>query len=82
MVLLDNIIQIFHLTDDDGGAMLLVVALDRRGIGLTAVDGDGLGDPMAADRLLEKAQGGLLIPLIREQKVNGSMAWPCLSTAR
>jgi hypothetical protein len=41
MVLLDHIIQILHLADDDGGAMLLVVAVDGRRMGLASIDGDG-----------------------------------------
>jgi hypothetical protein len=54
MVLLDNIIQIFHLTDDDGGPMRLVVALDGGFIGVTAVNGDLLRDAATAERLCQK----------------------------
>ena len=40
-------------------------------MGLTAVNGDHLGDPVATDRLRQKAQRGLWIPVLREQHVNG-----------
>ena len=40
MVLFQDIIQIFHLTDDDVGAVLLILALDGRLIGCTPIDGD------------------------------------------
>jgi hypothetical protein len=42
------------LSDNNRGAMLLVVVLDRRFIGVTAVDGHRLGNPVAADGFLQK----------------------------
>ena len=54
MILFHDIIQVFHLPDDDGRAVLLVVTLNGGCIGVAAVDGDGLGEPVAADRLLQK----------------------------
>ncbi len=51
--------------------MFLVVALDRGFIGVAAVNGDRLGEPVAADRLLQKAQRRLFVPMLREQKVRG-----------
>ena len=50
MVLFHNIIQIFHLTDDDAGAVLLIVTLDGRLVGRTPIDGDLLRYAMALDR--------------------------------
>src|SRR5262249_19717778 len=70
MVLLYYIIKVFDLTDGDGRAVLLVIAFDRGFIGVTAVNRDRLGEPVAADRLLQKAQGGLCVPVLGEQKVN------------
>jgi hypothetical protein len=70
MVLLHHVVQIFDLTDRDGSAMLLIIGPDGRSIGLTPIDGNRLRDPMAADGLFQKAQGGVLIPLRRQQKVN------------
>jgi hypothetical protein len=52
VVLFDHIIQIFHLPDDNAGAVCLVVALDRGFIRGTAVNRDLLGDSMTADRWL------------------------------
>jgi hypothetical protein len=51
--------------------MLLVVALDSGFIGVTTINDDRLGEPVTADRSREKAPGGLLIPLLHEQKGNG-----------
>ena len=50
--------------------MFLVVALDGGFIGVTAVDGNLLRDPVAADGFFQKPQGGLFIAVLREQKVN------------
>ena len=49
-----DIMQIFHLPDGDVRAVLCVIALDGGGIGVTAIDSDGLRDPVAVDRLREK----------------------------
>jgi len=54
VVLLHDIIEVFDLADCDRGPMRLVVALDGRLIGVTAVNRDRLGEAIAADRLLEK----------------------------
>src|SRR4051812_45713551 len=70
MVLFDHVVEILTLTDGDGGAMLLVVALDRRFVGPTPVDRDLLRYAMATDRLGQKAFRGLLVALLREEKVN------------
>jgi hypothetical protein len=69
MVLFHDIIHILHLTD--GRAVLFVRALDRGFMGVTAVHGDRLRDPIPADRLLEKPQRGFFIPMLGEQTVNG-----------
>src|SRR5262245_4960332 len=71
MVLLYDIIKVFDLTDSDSGAMLLVVALDGGFIGVTAVNGNDLRETIAADRLFQKPQRGLCVPVLREEKVNG-----------
>ena len=71
MVLFDNIIQILHLPDGDGRAMLCVIAFDGGFLGVTAVNSDRLRDPVPADRLLQKPQGRLLIAVLGQQKVDG-----------
>src|SRR5262249_25960649 len=55
---------------DDVRALFLVVALNGRFIGVTAVNRDRFGDTMAMDRFLQKAQCGLCIAVLREQKVD------------
>ena len=47
MILLYNIVEVFHLPDADMGAVCLVVALDGGFIGVAAVNG---GPPGAARR--------------------------------
>jgi hypothetical protein len=71
MILFHHIIQIFHLTDNDRGAVVLIVAADGRRIGLAAINGDLLRDPMAANRLGEEAFGGLLVAFLRQEKIDG-----------
>ena len=53
MLLLHHSIEILHLADRDRGAVLLMVALNRRFIGVTAVNRDRLGEPVTADRFLK-----------------------------
>jgi hypothetical protein len=79
MILLDDGVEIFDLADFDRRSVRLVRALDGGFIGVTAVDGNGLGETIAADGFLQKAQRGRFIAVLREQKVN---RLPCLSTAR
>ena len=57
MILFHDVVEILHLTDGDSRAMVLVRARDRRCIGHAAINGERLGPPVAADRLL---QGGVL----------------------
>jgi len=62
----DNIVEILDLADGDRGAVLRVVALDGRFIGRTPINGDFLRHTVAANRFLEKAERGLLVPLLGE----------------
>jgi hypothetical protein len=48
-----------------------IVAFDSCFIGVTAVDCNRLGDPVAADGFLQKVERGRFIAVRREQKVNG-----------
>src|SRR5215831_3270536 len=70
MVLLHDIIQVFDLPDGDGRAVLLIIAFDGGCIGLTAVNRDRFGEPVATDRLLQKPQCGLCVAVLGEQKVD------------
>ncbi len=59
------------LSDDgDRGAMLFIVALDRRFIRGTSVDGNLLRHPMTADRLGQKPLGGFLVPMLRQEEID------------
>jgi len=71
MILFHDIIHVFYLPDDDGRAMLCVVALHGGFIRLTAVNGDRLEEPVTADRFLEQPEGRLCVSMLRQQKVNG-----------
>src|SRR5262245_11508101 len=71
MILLDGVIEILNLADFDQRPVLLVVVLNGRGVGLTAIDRDLLWHPVAADRLGEEAHGGSLIALGCQQEVKG-----------
>jgi len=57
-------------TDHDSDAVLLVVALEGCCIGLAAINRARLGDTVPADRLLQKPQRSLFVPLCGEQTVN------------
>jgi hypothetical protein len=65
MILLNHVIQVFagpdeHLSGQDAFGLQFGDGLMRR---LTAVERDFLRDIMIADRLLEEAYGGRLIPV-------------------
>jgi hypothetical protein len=52
MILFQEIIQILHLTDDDGGPARRIIPPDGGFIGLTAVNGDLLRHAAPAQRFL------------------------------
>jgi hypothetical protein len=52
LILVHEIIQLLHLTDDDGAPMRRILALDGGFIGLTAVNGDLLRHAAPAERFL------------------------------
>jgi hypothetical protein len=54
MILFDDVVEVFDLADFYRCTMFLVVTLDSGFIGVTPVNGDRLGDPIPADRLIEK----------------------------
>ena len=52
-------------------AVRLIIAPDGGGIGLAPIDGDRLRHPMTADGFGQKASGGWLVPLGREEEIDG-----------
>src|SRR5262245_55267819 len=71
MVLLYDIVEVFHLPEADRGAVYLIVAFDGGFIGVTAVDGHLFGETVAADSFLQKPERRLFIAMLGQQKVNG-----------
>ena len=59
-----DMLQIWHLTDDDRRAMCLIAPPDGGGIGLAPIDGHRLGNAMTTKRLGEEARGR---PLVAQQ---------------
>src|SRR5262249_20645743 len=79
MILLHDVVEVFPLTDDAVGAVRLIVALDGGCIGVTAVDGDRLGETVAADGFFRNRSAASLSRCSVSRK---SIVWPCLSTAQ
>ena len=59
-----DMLQIWHLTDDDRRAMCLIVPPNGGGIGLAPIDGNRFGNAVATNRLGEEARGR---PLVAQQ---------------
>ena len=70
MLLLHDSVEGLHLPAAEGGAVCLVVALERGFMGVAAVQRARLRPPVAAARLFEKAQRCLVVPLLGAQNVN------------
>jgi hypothetical protein len=71
VVLLDEIVQVFALTNLDLVTSFLLECLDSRGIGAALIDRDLVRKTMLPNRFPEKAQSSLLIATGGEQKVDG-----------
>jgi hypothetical protein len=63
MVLLDQIIEIFRLTDIDGRFTIRIDRFERGEIGAAFVDGHRLGRPILGDRFLKVTPGCSLVPM-------------------
>jgi len=77
MILFYDIVEILDLADGDGGTVLLVVALDRRLIGRTPIDGDLLCTPWRRMALVRNSLAACSSRCAVRRK---SMVWPVLST--
>ncbi|MEA3102065.1 MAG: hypothetical protein QOF74_6305 [Caballeronia mineralivorans] len=72
MVLPDDVVQIFDLTNLDGRLALGVHRVKRGQIGVAFVDGHRLGRAVLTDCLFEEAPASSLVPLGPEQKIDGA----------
>ena len=79
MILFDDVVEVFDLTDLDARLVFCIVAFDRRGVGTALVDRDLLRCAVPLDCLAQEPQRGLAIPLGVNRK---STVAPALSTAR
>src|ERR1700761_6911744 len=70
MILLDDVVQVFALTQRNARSVVFVVADDRRGVGAALVDGDRLRFAVLMDCSLEKTAWRGLITTRGEQEVD------------
>jgi hypothetical protein len=66
-----NIVEAFHLPNDDHRTVLFIVAANGRGVGLAPINGDLLRHLAEANRFGEKAFGGPLIVVLRQEEIDG-----------
>jgi hypothetical protein len=79
MVLFDDVVEVFDLTDLGARFLLGIVAFDRRRVGTTLVDRDLPRRAVPFDCLAQEPQRRFAIPLAVSRK---STVAPALSTAR
>src|SRR5450631_4909874 len=70
MILLDDIVEVLASAQFNVGAMIGVVALDRRGVGTALVDGDLLRLAVQCNGLFQEAPRRRAIALGSEQEVD------------
>ena len=70
MILLNNIVEIFHLADFNGCAVLAIILFESRLVSNTSVDGDLLGNSIVADCFNQESFGGQLVSVLGQQEVN------------
>src|ERR1019366_4891550 len=71
MVLLDNVVEVFALSDHDLGALLPIVVLDPRVVCAALVDVDDLGKAVVLDGAREEALRRTTIAFGGQQEVDG-----------
>jgi hypothetical protein len=76
MVLLDDVVEVFDLTDLDPCLMFGIVAFNRRRIGAALVDRDRLRRSIPADRLAQEPQRGFAIPFGGQQEIHRGAGLP------
>src|ERR1019366_2061054 len=71
MVLLDNVVEVFALSDHDLGALLPIVVLDSGVVRAALVDVDDLGKAVVLDGARKEALRGTTIAFGGQQEVDG-----------
>jgi hypothetical protein len=79
MILLDDVVEVFDLTDLDAPLVFGIVAFDRRRAGTAVVDRDLFKRPILPDHLAQEPQRGFAIPLAVGRRSTVALA---LSTAQ
>jgi hypothetical protein len=79
VILFDDVVEVFDLTDLDANFSFGIVAFDRRRIGAALVDRDLLRRSVPLDYLAQESQRSFAIPFGGQQKIYRSTG---LSTAR
>ena len=72
MILFDDVVEVFDLTDLDVGLSFGIVAFDRRYVGTALVDRDLLRRSVLLDCLAQEPQRGFAIPFGGQQKIHRS----------
>jgi hypothetical protein len=79
MILLDDVVEVFDLTDLDAPLVFGIVAFDRRRAGTAVVDRDLFKRPILPDHLAQEPQRGFEITLAFGRRSTVALA---LSTAQ
>ena len=69
MILFDDVVEVFDLTELDARPAFGIVVFDRRRVGAALVDRDLPRNTMTIDGLAQEAQRRLTIPSCRQQEV-------------
>jgi len=64
MILLNNVVEILHLTDFNGCAVLIIILFESRLVSRTFIDGDLLRNSIVADCFNLESFGGQLVSVL------------------
>ena len=70
MVLLDNVVEVFYLSYNDGNSLVFNDLIDRLFIGVALIHGDFLRNAIVLNGILDKAHGCCFITLCSQQKID------------
>ena len=71
MILLNNVVEILHLTDFNGCAVLVIILFESRLVSSTSIYGDLLGNSIVADCFDQESFGCQFVSVLGQQEVNG-----------